>query len=44
MLRETQLSVDSVSKLCGFSSRHYFHTLFKRRTGMTPAAFRVKKS
>jgi AraC-like DNA-binding protein len=42
LLRLTDLGVDQVAKLCGFSSRHYFHRLFKRAVQATPDQFRRK--
>lgn len=33
-------NMDEISRACGFSSTGYFRRIFKRREGMTPAAFR----
>jgi AraC-like DNA-binding protein len=44
MLRESKLGVEVVAKLCGFSSRNYFHRAFKRETKMTPLAYRRSRS
>ena len=32
-------SNETVSQHCGFNDRSYFHTTFKKRTGLTPAEF-----
>ena len=43
MLRENpEWSNDSIAERCGFGSRSYFQTLFKKHTGMTPAQFIMK--
>ena len=34
-------SLEMVSHLCGFSGANYFCKVFKKHTGMTPAAFRA---
>jgi len=41
MLTETNLSVEQVQELCGFTTRTYFHRVFKKAMGVTPAAFRT---
>lgn len=40
MLKETETSVESVSRLCGFRSPTHLMTLFKRRYGQTMTAYR----
>jgi AraC-like DNA-binding protein len=40
MLSGTSLNVEQVQKLCGFTTRTYFHRVFKRVVGVTPAEFR----
>ena len=42
-LGQTELSVDVIAKLCGFSSRHYFHRTFKSELNLTPAEFRRRE-
>jgi YesN/AraC family two-component response regulator len=42
LLLRTEVSVASVARLCGFASASYFHRVFKRRAGVTPAAY-IKK-
>ena len=41
MLSETNLSVEQVQELCGFTTRTYFHRVFKKAMGVTRAAFRT---
>jgi YesN/AraC family two-component response regulator len=33
-------SVSSIAEQCGFSSPHYFSTVFKRKTGLTPKEYK----
>lgn len=40
MLKETETSVESISRLCGFRSPTHLMTLFKRRYGQTMTAYR----
>lgn len=41
MLRDkTSLPLGKVAEACGFGSITYFHTMFKRATGMTPSKYR----
>lgn len=42
MLRTPELSVESISEQLGFYDVAYFYKVFKRETGMTPAAYRKK--
>ncbi|MBO7303051.1 MAG: helix-turn-helix transcriptional regulator [Clostridia bacterium] len=39
-LRTTNLSVEEISDLCGFSSTSYFRKLFWNKYKMTPSAVR----
>lgn len=36
-------SNDNIAQACGFSSRSYFHNVFRKQTGMTPAQFAMEK-
>ena len=40
LLRNSDLPVGNVAEKCGFSSGEYFSNVFKRRYGMSPAAYR----
>jgi AraC family L-rhamnose operon transcriptional activator RhaR len=40
LLLERQLSIKEVAEASGYPDVHYFTTLFRRRTGLTPASFR----
>lgn len=42
LLSSTKKSIVEISAMLGYSSQAYFTTLFKKRTGMTPAEFREK--
>jgi AraC-like DNA-binding protein len=42
LLLERRLSIKEVAHAVGYSDVHYFTTLFRRRTGMPPAAFRAR--
>jgi AraC-like DNA-binding protein len=42
MLARTQLSIERVGQLSGFSSNHYFHRVFKRVTSETPRECRQR--
>lgn len=42
LLVNTQMSLIQISTQLGFSSQNYFHTVFKKMTGITPAEFRTK--
>lgn len=39
-LKNTQMTVNEIAGATGFTSANYFYAIFKRETGMTPAAFR----
>lgn len=41
LLRETDVSVESVAHQVGYSNMGHFHALFKREFGMTPRAWRA---
>jgi AraC-like DNA-binding protein len=40
MLIGTNLTVEQIQALCGFSTRPHFHRVFKKRVGLTPIAYR----
>lgn len=42
-LGETDLPLSQVAILCGFESQSYFSYVFKRKTSLTPKAYRDKK-
>jgi len=42
-LAGSTLSVERVARLSGFKSRPYFQHIFRRTTGLTPAAFRKRE-
>jgi AraC-like DNA-binding protein len=44
MLRETNLTVEQVQRLCGFQSRVYFHHAFRKAVGATPAEYRRRSA
>ena len=39
MLNHPEWSNDVIAEQCGFGSRSYFQTVFKKQTGMTPSEF-----
>ncbi len=43
LLRDTQQSLEEISKQCGFDTVQYFHTVFKKVTGMTPRQYRTSQ-
>ena len=43
MLRESELTVAEISAACGYGDPSYFSTVFKRHTGLSPAAYRLTK-
>lgn len=44
LLRQnTEKSISSISEECGFSSQHYFSSLFKKQTGYTPREYRIRE-
>ena len=42
-LTVTSLSIERVARLSGFKSRPYFQSVFRRATGLTPAAYRRRE-
>ncbi len=42
LLEDTELSVDSIYRRCGFMTHQLFYSMFKRRHGMTPQQYRKK--
>jgi AraC-like DNA-binding protein len=40
LLESTEIPVDEITGLCGYSDRFHFSRLFKKKTGVTPAAHR----
>jgi LacI family transcriptional regulator len=40
LLRQTDLTVDAISRKCDFSSPKYFSQVFREATGQSPRAFR----
>ena len=43
LLQETFISVEDVAAKCGFADTFYFSTIFKKKIGVTPKAYRNKK-
>ncbi|GIP37871.1 Msm operon regulatory protein [Paenibacillus sp. J31TS4] len=43
MLIDTELTVNEISYRLGYSDPHYFSNLFKKRTGVSPSAYRLKQ-
>ena len=44
LLRESSLSISEIAEKCGFQTTKYFITVFKRSRGMTPKAWRERRS
>jgi AraC-like DNA-binding protein len=42
LLKTGSLPISKIARSCGFKSRPYFMRLFRKKTGMTPTAFREK--
>lgn len=42
LLRDTDLSVRRISEETGFKNQNHFSALFKRKTGLSPSAFRAE--
>lgn len=40
LLARTEMQISEVGESVGYVTRHYFQTLFKRRTGLTPGEYR----
>ena len=43
LLQETFISIEDVAAKCGFADAFYFSTIFKKKIGLTPKAYRNKK-
>lgn len=41
LLSETDLTINSIAEATGFGSVNYFYSIFKKETGLTPAAYRT---
>ena len=44
LLTETELLVSTISEQCGFSSRNYFASQFKKVYGISPKDYRAQKT
>ncbi len=44
LLRNTSHSIRAISDHLGFADEHYFSNVFKKHTGMTPSAYRKKRT
>ena len=44
MLTHPEWSNDTIAEHCGFGSRSYFQTVFRKQTGMTPVQFMEKQA
>lgn len=44
MLMEGQYQISYISSSVGYDNEHYFSRMFKQRTGMTPTAFRQRRT
>ena len=42
LLKDPALSIQKVSKMCGYYNSKYFSVVFKKVTGMTPKAYRIQ--
>lgn len=40
LLTETGMSIQSISDVCGFSDKYFFHRVFRKLSGMTPQEYR----
>lgn len=40
LLQNTRMSIQTISRLCGFNEPSYFSTVFRKRFAMTPQAYR----
>lgn len=43
LLRGTRYKIYEIAEMVGYSSQSYFNTAFKKRTGVSPAAFRARQ-
>lgn len=41
MLVNTDMTITSIAEAAGFTNPNYFYTIFKKETGLTPAAYRT---
>ena len=44
LLRNTLLTIDEIAEKCGFSDSTQFTKLFRRKTGLTPSAYRKQQN
>lgn len=44
LIEHPDWSNDTIAAHCGFNTRNYFHTVFRKQTGMTPAQYFEKSS
>ena len=42
MLTRTNMTIEQIQGMCGFSTRPHFHRAFKNSVGMTPIAYRKR--
>lgn len=42
LLQKTRRPARDIAMECGFGGANYFYTCFKKKTGMTPQAYRDK--
>lgn len=43
LLTDTSLTISEIAEMTGFTTDNYFYSIFKKETGMTPAAYRNVK-
>ncbi len=43
LIRNTDMKLDDVARRCGIGEPSYFYRLFKKETGLTPAAYRQRE-
>ncbi len=43
MLENTNMTVEEIARAVGYDSVECFYRLFKKKTGMTPKEFKIKK-
>lgn len=43
LLTDTEMTVNEIAEATGFTTVNYFYSIFKKETGMTPAAYRSEK-
>lgn len=44
LLRETKLPINQISEAIGIMNTNYFYSIFKKKYGMTPLAYRRTRS